>query len=120
MEKPPRLLGILKVHNPPELKDKLFVCTGSVWDAGNKVVSALCHQLVEADKFECTTHDTYNGDGVSFEGLKVTYRDNDYVFTNEEFTFTALAEEQTPSEKKTRRSRKNKGTTGKPETVPNK
>jgi hypothetical protein len=105
MEKPPRLLGGFVVPSIPQLADKQYICVGSVWSKESKEVSAICRMIVTADKFEGKTHDKYNGDGVSFEGLKVTYKDVHYVITSEEVSFLVAPPEAPEKVKKPRKPR---------------
>ena len=77
-EKIPLVLGAFNFPGPG---DPIYVCTGSVWNAENKEVAAWCWEIVADDVYKGKIITTYNGDGVSFEGLKIVYHDKDYVLT---------------------------------------
>ena len=48
-EKKPLIKGAFNFPGP---KDPIYVCTGSVWNAENKEVAALCWKIIAADKYE--------------------------------------------------------------------
>jgi len=105
-EKKPLIKGAFNFPGP---KDPIYVCTGSVWNAENKEVAALCWKIIAADKYEGEMITTYNGDGEAFEGLKIVYHDKDYVLTGGVVEFKTATEEKPAKEKKTRQPRKKKG-----------
>ena len=100
-EKPPRVVGMFAVDDLLPGKD--FVCTGTVWGKDEKDIAALCYEVVEADKYTGQTHTLVTIDEHSYSGLKITYKEKDYVLVGTEYQFV---KELPETEKKVKPPRK--------------
>jgi hypothetical protein len=92
--KPPVLRGCF------DLDKKTYACIGSVWGKENKEVIPLCYEVVLADEFTGETINTFSAGDVPAAGLKVFYKDKQYVLIGSEIDFLPLQQEPKPQPKK--------------------